>query len=270
MSVFKIDNLRVKGIRQVKQWAGRSLYLPTEAPHFQIQVDGKRYVFGAIHKNASSSIRTMIEAISPFQRRANESIFEFLFRNHLARNRRDFDNADQVMIFVRHPLDRVVSCFQNKFVQRKSNRTIFRDYEQVTGRNPAKATFEQFVYDYLRACLKGGAVVGRRRDRHIYTQYQQLLPVDYDVVVRVEQFDKWMKVVGLSNLLPDRANRTWNTAGVADAWVQTSEELYTRYLEDGQTPNKASLLNDALMAEINHLYRADLQTFGHLLAGAVP
>ena len=98
-------------------------------------------------------IRKLVETGSARERRADESIFRFLFLNHLVRSHREIERARRVMVFVRHPLDRVVSCFRNKFIQRKGCRTVFRDYSQVTGANPEQATFEQFVRDYLRPCL---------------------------------------------------------------------------------------------------------------------
>ena len=156
MTVLKTDGLGHVGLRRAKRLAGRSFYLPTEAPHFQVEVNGLWYVFCAIHKNASSSIRKLVETGSARERRADESIFRFLFLNHLVRSHREIERARYVMVFVRHPLDRVVSCFRNKFIQRKGCRTVFRDYSQVTGANPEQATFEQFVRDYLRPCLRGG------------------------------------------------------------------------------------------------------------------
>lgn len=264
MSVLKTDNRLAAGLRGVKRLAGRSLYLPTEAPHFQVQVNGEWFVFCAIHKNASSSIRALVEAGSSRGRGADESIFRFLFLNHLVRSRKEVDRARHVMVFVRPPLDRVVSCFQNKFIQRKGNRTIFADFKQVTGADPAQATFERFVHDYLRLCF-GGGKVNRHRDRHIYTQQQQLLPVDYDVVARVDQFDQVMNEVGLVQLLPGRTNSTSGAVEIPKAWSMSAEELHELYRETGQTPDKASLLNPALVEEINHHYRADIHAFGHLL-----
>lgn len=264
MSVMKADSLLGGGIRRAKRVAGRSLYLPTEAPHFQVQVGGQWYVFCAIHKNASSSIRGLVEAASTSKRDPEESIFRFLFLNHLVRGHREIERARHVMAFVRHPLDRVVSCFQNKFIQQKGNRTIFRDYQHVTGSDPSSVTFERFVYDYLRPSFKRRGEVDRRRDRHIYTQQQQLLSVDYDIVARVDQFDEVMHGIGVGDLLPGRANATSGAVDAPDAWAMTAGELNALYRETDQTPNKASLLNHTLVDEINHLYRADLRAFGHL------
>ncbi|MDT0619873.1 sulfotransferase family 2 domain-containing protein [Salinisphaera sp. P385] len=264
MTVLKSDNWRDAALRLAKRTAGRSLYLPTEAPHFQVKVDGEWYVFCAIHKNASSSIRSIVENASALKRAENQSIFNFLFLNHLVRSRKEIERARHVMVFVRHPLDRVVSCFQNKFIQQKGNRTIFADYRAVTKRDPCKSSFEEFVSGYITACFAGKTEVGGRHDRHIYTQRQQLLPVDYDVVKRVDEFDETMERAGLAHLLPGRANATSGKVRVSDAWRLTADELNEHYRKTGETPGKASLLSDELVDQINQLYRADLQAFGHL------
>ncbi len=61
MTVLKTDSFLADTARRVKRMAGRSFYLPTDAPHFQVQVGGRWYVCCTIHKNASSSIRAVVE-----------------------------------------------------------------------------------------------------------------------------------------------------------------------------------------------------------------
>jgi len=267
MTVLKTDTTLASTTRAIKRLAGRSFYLPTEAPHFQMRVNGDWYVFCSIHKNASSSIRSIVENASHLRRRKEQSIFNFLFLNHLARSKQDIERASHIMVFVRHPLDRVVSCFQNKFIQQRGNRTIFADYEEVTGCAPQKVTFEYFVRDYLAKCFGGNLKVNHSRDRHIYTQHQQLLPVDYDVVERVDQFDVVMANIGLGHFLQGRANATSGSVEMPSAWSLTAEELNRHFCKTGETPDKWSLLNNELTDEINYLYRADLKAFGRLFDG---
>ena len=155
MGQFKNDNLWSAGLRTAKRLANRSFYLSTEAPHFQFEVNGEWYVFCAIHKNASSSIRALVETASPKERGADTSLFDFLFANHLVRNRHEIERAKHLVVFIRHPVERVISCFSNKFIQQKGNRSIFHDYAKVTGANPQKATFNQFINGYMRPCFGG-------------------------------------------------------------------------------------------------------------------
>lgn len=264
MTVLKSDSWMDATLRLTKRAASRSLYLPTEAPHFQFNVGGEWYVFCAIHKNASSSIRSIVESASDLKRAEEQSVFNFLYLNHLVRSSAEIDRARHVMVFVRDPLDRVVSCYQNKFIQQKGNRTIFADFRAVTERDPCKSSFEAFVSGYIARCFDKKPEVGSRHDRHIYTQRQQVLPADYDVVKRVDEFNDTMKQMGLAHLLPGRANATSGSVQVSDAWRLTADELNERYRKTGETPDKASLLNPELVDRINYLYRADLQTFGRL------
>lgn len=261
---LKTDGLLSGGTRKGKRIVGRSLYLPTEAPHFQVQVQGKWYVFCMLPKNASSSIRAIIQAALV---EGGGGKVQSLMRNNLARKHSEFSRAHHVMVFLRHPADRVVSAFQNKFIQRKNGATgkeILQDYERATGLSADAGSFEDFVVRYLRVCFGRGINVSRHRDPHIYTQQQQLLPVDYDIVARVDQFDEVMRDIGLSHLLPGRANATSGAVDMPGASTISAEELHDRYRETGETPDKASLLTAPLVSEINHLYRADLEAFGHL------
>lgn len=265
MTVLQSNSWVHAGLRLAKRTAGRSLYLPTEGPPpFQINLGGEWYVFCAIHKNASSSIRSIVESVPDLKRAEGQSIFNSLFLNHLARSRKEIARARHVMVFVRHPLDRVVSCFQNKFIQQKGNRTIFADYRAFTKRDPCKSSFEDFVSGYITACFAGKPEVGGRHDRHIYTQRQQLLPVDYDVVKGVDEFDETMERVGLAPLLPGRANATSGKVRGPDAWRLSAGELHEHCRKAGETPDKSCLLSDELVDQINQLYWADLQAFGHL------
>lgn len=261
MTVFKAYTPWRAGLRRGKRLVDRSLYFTTEAPHFQVEVNEQWYVFCAIHKNASSTIRALVEAGSSKERSTDETNFHFLYLNHLVRSRAEIERARNVSLFVRRPFDRMVSCFQNKFIQRKGNRTIFLDYARVTGADPSLATFESFVHQYLRPCFGGGSVKSRH-NRHIYTQQQQLLPVDYDIVARVDQFDDVMGTIGLGHLLGKHINSSSGSVTVPGASQIAAEELHARYQETGEVPDKASLLT--LKDEINDLYRADLEAFGHL------
>jgi hypothetical protein len=261
MGQFKNDNLWSAGLRTAKRLANRSFYLSTEAPHFQFEVNGEWYVFCAIHKNASSSIRALVETASPKERGADTSLFDFLFANHLVRKRHEIERAKHLMVFVRHPVERMISCFANKFIQQKGNRSIFHDYAKVTGANPQHATFNQFVNGYMRPCFRGRKVKSRH-NRHIYTQQQQLLPVNYNVVAPVEQFSVIVQVLGLGYLLPERINATSGAGAIPGASSMTAEELHALYQKTGKTPDMPSLLREELLKNINDLYHVDLKAFG--------
>ncbi len=250
---------------------GHSFYLPTEAPHFQVKIDDEWFVFCTIHKNASSSIRRLIENASKVKRDDEESIFHFLFVNHLARSVGDINKSRNVMAFVRDPVERVVSCYQNKFIQRQGNRTIFKDYGDVMGKGAEFATFEQFVEGYIDRCFNGKSTVNKKHDRHIYTQHQQLLPLNYDIVARVEQFDSVLKSVGVSHYLPQgRENSTSGKESFPGAASISADILHQRYLSTGRTPDRDSLLTPRLVDKIKDLYHDDFLSFGHLFEVGAP
>lgn len=178
----------------------------------------------------------------------------------------EVERARHAMVFVCDPLGRVLSCFQNKFIQQKGNRTLFADYRAPSKRDLCKSNFEEFVSGYyIAACFFAGKPGLRvRHDRHIYTQRQQLMPVNYDVVKRVDEFDETMEKVGLAHLLSCRANATSGKVRIPDAWRLAADELNEHYRKSGESPYKSSLLNNELADQINYLYRADLVAFGHL------
>ena len=269
MPVIKRDRLVTALLRRGKVMTGHSFYLPTEAPHFQLEIDDEWYVFCAIHKNASSTIRRLIENVSKIKRGDGESIFHFLYVNHLARSVADINKSCNVMAFVRDPVERVVSCYQNKFIQRQGNRTIFKDYGDVIGDGAGSATFEQFVEGYIGRCFNGKSTVNKKHDRHIYTQHQQLLPVNYQRIALVDQFDSVLSDVGLNHLLPkSRENSTSDKEYLPGASSIPADSLHNHFLNSGKTPDATCLLTSDLVNRIRSLYKADFEAFGHLFDSA--
>ena len=101
-----------------------------------------------------------------------------------------------------------------------------------------------------------------RHDRHIYTQQQQLLPVNYDVVALFERFSVIVQEIGLGHLLPERVNATSGAGTIPGASSMTAEELHALYQKTGKTPDMPSLLTEELLRNINDLYHVDLKAFG--------
>lgn len=168
------------------------------------------------------------------------------------------------MVFVRSPVDRVVSVYQNKFVQRKNGATgkkILSDCRYVTGLDYGDINFGDFVSGYLSRCFNGRSYVSGARDPHIYTQKQQLLPVQYDIVESVNNFDSVMQSIGLGQLLSSRANATSGKVDIPDAFNVSSNDLHQHYLSTGETPSSNSLLGSDLKEMINSLYFEDLMFF---------
>ena len=99
--------------------------------------------------------------------------------------------ADSRIVVVRDPVSRISSLFSNKFIQRRGHSDIFESYRAVTGRDPAAATFRDFVLNYVSRL---GEI---RLDPHVWPQAWHLCPVTYDHVIELEDLCEGMaRLVG--------------------------------------------------------------------------
>ena len=58
-------------------------------------------------------------------------------------------NSDIAVLVYRDPVERLVSLFANKFVERSDSADLAKKYEQTTGHSASRATLEDFVFRYL-------------------------------------------------------------------------------------------------------------------------
>lgn len=267
---FKVDN-RLKAFKRSMRCArGLPLYLDTESRHYRLNYRGKRYLFCYIPKNASSSILWLLFNLSSHRINDNvekENIDKLMKQHHLVRSLRDLKKIDASFLFVRNPYTRVVSTFVNKFVVRLGNDSIFRDYYSCTGLDPKDATFSDFVERYLAQSTDPvSGNICKARNRHIYTQLQQLLPIDYTEVSDTSEFDRIVSRY-FPNVTPPRKNsRPASSSSITNACLVPSSMLHDAFLRDQEVPSYSAFEGNELRSLISDIYEKDFRFFKEIFA----
>lgn len=120
-----------------------------------------------------------------------ENEYDFLRRKHGIPKMKLLRAAKQRILIVRDPVERIQSLFVNKFIQRNANADIFDSYRLVTGRDPEKASFSDFVNEYVSRL---GDV---RLDPHTWPQHWHLCPIIYNRVFLLQDLAESMtEIVG--------------------------------------------------------------------------
>lgn len=231
------------------------------AKHFRVDAGGETLVFCYIRKNASSAFKALAIELSPARARLGDyaSGYDFLRARHRAAS---LTAATRAVLAVRDPVERLVSTFRNKFVQRIGAAGIFASYRDVAGAEPEAARFEDFVLRYLLA-------PGARLDPHVAPQVAHLLPARYTEATPLAGLhDVMAGIVGPELAArhfaaPVNATRTFDGAPGAEvgmetrAWIRPSGELHAAFLRDGRLPAPAALLAPHLVEAAAAFYAAD-------------
>ena len=191
-----------------------------------------------------------------------ETAIDYLLDHHRAEYRRDIAGTDRVVFVYRDPIDRSISLFKNKFIQRSGNDDIFRDYERVTGTDPDRATFEDFVVRYL------GSETGPH-DPHTRSQRSHLLPIVYTDAIPITSLREHMADVLDGPTADKYFGRKLNASGSASTYTDLSasrapaHELHEVLLREGSFPSQSSFLgggND-LEGRLRSIYSQDAPFF---------
>jgi hypothetical protein len=147
--------------------------------HFWFKLNGGRFSYVNIRKNACSAFRNFIRQTSPTKPDDGQlPTLKFLQRFHKETDKADILTSDFRIVVLRDPVARIASVFANKFIQKKGNQDIFHDYEKVTGRSADKADFHTFILAYVGS--------GRSLDPHLWTQRRHLLEIEYNAAMMIE------------------------------------------------------------------------------------
>ena len=238
-------------------------------PHFHVEFEGRRIIYCYIRKNACTAFKALIVNHSPGPGMSpGETAIDYLLDHHRAEYRRDIVGADRVVFVYRDPINRSISLFKNKFIQRSGNDDIFRDYERVTGADPDRATFEDFVMRYL------GSDTGPN-DPHTRSQRSHLLPIVYTDAIPITALREHMAEVLDGPTADKYFRRKLNASENSSTYTDSSASrtpahaLHEVLLREGSFPSRASFLgggND-IEGRLRAIYSQDAPFFkSHLLA----
>ena len=146
-------------------------------PTFWLNVDGVDFSYTYIRKNACTSFKRLFKSYSSFDFSVCESDLKAMARFHLLKNKADIQKCSNRIFVYRDPVDRVVSVYKNKFIQRSGATDILKDYYDKTGLDPDECTFEVFIKEYVSLIKKGVAI-----DAHLLPQVWHLYPLEYSAI----------------------------------------------------------------------------------------
>lgn len=226
--------------------------------HFSFTAGGKKIVYCYIRKNACSAFKRLIVGTSDKAEKPSfkNNTIGFLSLHYKSRYPRDFWAADHTVFVYRDPLERIISVFKNKFIQRSGAKDMFDSYTRITGLDPENASFHDFVLTYLRPKFAG-------LDSHVLPQRYHLQPALYsDAIPMTGLYTAMIGIVGQE--LADehfktprnssQDNNTYSDIGIEQL---PSRILHERYANNKEMPTSQSFMTDEITQRIAQLYKTD-------------
>lgn len=230
--------------------------------HFQFSLNGKIYVYCYIRKNACTAFKFFLVGISPHKEKLIEyqNPFDFLTSHHAIKDIQEIKKADHIIFVYRDHLERAVSLYKDKFIIRRNNVDIFRDYKLVTGESPEEATFHSFVSKYIK---------NEANDPHVRPQYEHLLPLVYSNAIAMQNLYTEMEhLVGKAlaeKYFKSKTNSTDSFNEYSEPSSNIPARLLTeRYKNEGSLPSASSILTFEIEIILDIIYHQDLKMLRQL------
>ncbi len=218
--------------------------------HYKICVGGKTVSYCYIRKNACSAFKVMFTELSDVKVEPGESELKFMNRAHLA-GIEDVISSDYRVCILRDPVERMVSLYQNKFLNKNGNSDIFKSYVNVTGLDPDAASFYDFVSLYL-------ANAGDRLDPHARSQLSHLMPIQYNSALMMPNImDGMGSVIGFDRSVRFFKNKKNSTSGITNVDRDLSKTPASKIISMKVMPGLQDLCCAEAKETIVSLYSGD-------------
>jgi hypothetical protein len=222
--------------------------------HLIFEFEGKRYLYTYIRKHACSAFKNFITNVSCFREKSKgyDNNLKFLATHHRATNIEQLGEIDCSFFVYRSPLERLSSCYVNKFIQRKGASDIFNNFTKTTDIDCDEATFRQFVFEYL-------PLGDSKIDPHCWSYKKQLLPIKYTHALDMNKLQEHMSdLIGTETALKYfgvKSNLT-NYTGIgkhaADIPSLELHELWKKYHKSPTNSELYSLEISQFAEEVLH------------------
>lgn len=232
--------------------------------HFQLTLNGKRFAYTYIRKNACSSFKRLFAAESKYSRKIKEhrSTLGFMAKYHKINSLKEFQSIENKIVVIRHPLHRLVSGYLNRFIQKleaKDSGSIVSVCNSMSI-PPESLTFREFCTKYL--INKDFSQV----DPHFWPQKFHLAPVSYNHIWLLSELYNCTKVVfgqAIANkFFKKKINSTSEFPTYDDPVVDwPALDIYERFLSTGCLPSYSAMVDDELQKIIYRIYADDFQLF---------
>lgn len=234
--------------------------------HLAFRAGGRKFLYCYIRKNACSSFKRLIVSRSSRKDRLGRfpSRLEFMRHFH-APQKIDTSTCDHSIVIIRDPLDRVVSAWKNKFIQRNGHEDMFANYARVTGQDPETASFDDFMTRYIGRPFEA-------LDIHVRPQSHDLAPVVYSDAVLLPDLHSHMtglvgpRIADRFFLQPINSTSGPAAPDSAETWTRSASDLHAAFREHGTIPATRSFLTPAFRERVAALYADDYRIFGTVSA----
>jgi hypothetical protein len=222
--------------------------------HLQFSVASRRFLYCYTHKNACSAMKRVLLATSGRDPEAWRGTFDFAPHRCPARDRVKMEEFDCRFFIYRDPIERVVSLFNNKFVQQTGHEDIFASYRRVTGQPPGDATFQDFVRDYLR---RDDSDI----DVHCHGQYVRLQKIRYTHAIPMNMLhDEMAALLGrelATRFFAEKTNATEGQRFDDPSSTVPADRLLQRFVSERALPSTKALVTVVLRDALRARYAAD-------------
>lgn len=235
--------------------------------HYAFGHNGQQCLYAFIRKNASSAIAEFLEPKLPSRLAKNSDIMRRLHLGFAAKQRSQLDRCQCRFFIYRDPLERLVSLFNNKFVQnlyqdQSDLESLLINFEHITKTRYVDATFSDFVRVYLQRYFR---LFSNRwlLDAHVVPQADHLWPVYYTHVVRFEHLHEDISIVLGKDTADEFFSRKVNSTSTRRYEDPSSDttvsDLRRRFTETGELPSLRAYISDELEVIIRNLYAIDYE-----------
>ena len=149
--------------------------------HYVIVINQKKFLYTYIRKNACSAFKNFFIGESEIDNKSYSDSLKFMHENHLYDPKSIKEIHKKIFVY-RSPVARIVSLFNNKFVERNGYHDIFEDVFRKISIEPDQLSFFDFCYKYLPKINSEGFI-----DPHVIPQHWYLLPGKYDAAIEMSK-----------------------------------------------------------------------------------
>ena len=242
---------------------------PILQAHFVFTVNDVSFGYCYIRKNGCSCFKQLMQLSSDVEEDALDGM-DFMRKHHSLQSLQQFLSAQYRILVLREPLDRLVSCWNNKMVQQSANEDICGNIRMLTGMDVEKISFRDFVVRYVALAKKEFI------DSHVMPQATFTFPQSfYNLVVPLQELNDTITELIPENLFKKCFAVKRNVSsdnvvasvpsGILDAPVS---EFQKKYLKDGTIPDFKLAVDEELRILIKDIFSEDYALYDSALSQA--
>lgn len=234
-------------------------------PTFYLKVKDIDFSYTYIRKNACTSFKHLFKAFSNHDFHKSGSDLKGMADFHLLKNKMEVERIGNRLFVYRDPVDRVVSVYKNKFIQRSGAEDIMKDFYKHTGVNPDDCSFEFFLKKYV-CLIKKGVMI----DAHLLPQVWHLYPLEYKAI-HLPDIEKDMSLI-LGNDVgskyfskPVNSSSSIRSYDDKDAFKFSSAELHYDFKEKSIMPSFKGDVKATTKEILSEIYSDDYSMIDRMI-----